>query len=98
RLRVYPPSAVVKIGDTAADVHEGRNAGVWSVGVLHSSGEVGLPAAQLAAMSPEQQDAAVRRARSRLLDAGAHEVIPTVADVPWLITELELRLRRGARP
>jgi phosphoglycolate phosphatase-like HAD superfamily hydrolase len=28
------PRAVVKVGDTVADVEEGRNAGAWTVSVL----------------------------------------------------------------
>lgn len=32
-LQRYPLSAFVKIGDTPADIDEGRNAGAWTVGV-----------------------------------------------------------------
>lgn len=32
-LDVYPPLSVVKVGDTAKDVGEGKNAGVWTIGV-----------------------------------------------------------------
>src|SRR5262249_44028154 len=35
-LEVYPPAAVVKIGDTIHDIYEGLNAGAWRVGVLQS--------------------------------------------------------------
>ena len=37
RLNVYPPSAVVKVGDTVVDIQEGKNAGAWSIGILISS-------------------------------------------------------------
>src|SRR5262249_50729092 len=37
KLAVYPPAAVIKIGDTFVDIEEGRNAGAWSVAVLSSS-------------------------------------------------------------
>jgi phosphonoacetaldehyde hydrolase len=33
RMQVYPLSAFVKVGDTPADIDEGRNAGAWTVGV-----------------------------------------------------------------
>lgn len=33
RMQVYPLSAFVKVGDTPADIDEGRNAGTWTVGV-----------------------------------------------------------------
>jgi phosphonoacetaldehyde hydrolase len=32
-LDVYPPGAVLKVGDKPSDVAEGRNAGVWTAGV-----------------------------------------------------------------
>src|SRR5262249_584672 len=33
RLQRYPLSTFVKVGDTPADIDEGRNAGTWTVGV-----------------------------------------------------------------
>ncbi len=37
-------------------------------------------------------------AELKLMDAGAHAVIPTVADLPNLLLELDARLLRGERP
>ena len=31
-LGVYPPEAIVKIGDTIPDIDEGLNAGAWTIG------------------------------------------------------------------
>ena len=42
RLNVYPPSAVVNVGDTVVDIQEGKNAGAWSIGILTSSNLLGL--------------------------------------------------------
>ena len=39
-LGIYPMKAIVKIGDTIADIEEGINAGMWSVGVVTSSNEM----------------------------------------------------------
>ena len=41
-LRIYPLSACVKIGDTESDIAEGRNAGMWTIGVTRSGNTVGL--------------------------------------------------------
>ena len=43
KLGVYPPSACVKIGDTPADVLEGLNAGVWTIGLTDTGNEEGDP-------------------------------------------------------
>lgn len=40
-LGVYPPSRCVKVGDTPSDIEEGRNAGMWTVGVVETGNEAG---------------------------------------------------------
>jgi phosphonoacetaldehyde hydrolase len=97
-LDVYPPAAVVKVGDTVPDIQEGRNAGVWSVGVTDSGSEIGCTAAELAAMPEPERAERARAAGRKLLAAGAHEIIPSAADLPALLDELTRRLAAGARP
>lgn len=95
---VYPPAAVLKVGDTVIDIADGRNAGCWSVGVVDSSNEMGLTAAELAALSPRELDIRREAVRDRYHAAGAHAVIDTVADVPRLVAELGVKLAEGVRP
>src|SRR5262249_32606034 len=97
-MDVYPPAAVVKVGDTVPDVEEGRNAGVWTVGVTDTGSEVGCTAAEFAALPAAERAGRVAAARRTLLDAGAHAVIPSAAEVPALLDELAVRLARGERP
>jgi phosphonoacetaldehyde hydrolase len=87
-LDVFPPSAVVKVGDTVADVEEGRNAGVWSVGVTRSSSEVGLGEEELNALPAPQRHDLLSRAAQKLRGAGAHAVIETLAELPELLAKL----------
>ncbi len=42
RLDVYPPGACVKVGDTATDMHEAKNAGLIAIGVTDSSSDAVL--------------------------------------------------------
>ncbi len=42
---VYPPSRVLKIGDTLVDMEEGRHAGAWTVGASKSGNMLGQPGA-----------------------------------------------------
>jgi phosphonoacetaldehyde hydrolase len=97
-LDVCPPAAVVKVGDTVPDVDEGRNAGVWTVGVTHTGSEVGCTAAELAVMSEAERSERVGIAGRKLLVAGAHDVIRSAADLPALLDDLNRRLARGERP
>ncbi len=41
-LGVYPMNHMIKVGDTVSDMKEGRNAGMWTVGVILGSSELGL--------------------------------------------------------
>src|SRR5262249_33167255 len=84
-LGTYPPSAVVKVGDTVPDIGEGLSAGAWSLGVTRTSSDVGCTEEQLAKLPGMLRQAKLRTARQNLLDAGAHAVLESVADLPgWL--------------
>ena len=48
-LGVYPPQAVVAIGDTIADIEAGLNAGVWAMGVTRTGNMLGLAQEDVAA-------------------------------------------------
>jgi phosphonoacetaldehyde hydrolase len=98
RLNVWPPASVVKIGDTIPDIEEGRNAGVWAVGVTSTGSDIGLLPQELEALPAAQRQSRLNAARQKLLAAGAHWVIETVAELPKLIVEIEERLDAGERP
>jgi phosphonoacetaldehyde hydrolase len=90
-LGVYPPSSVVKVGDTPADIAEGVNAGAWSVGVIASSSEVGLSEVAWKSLSERDRRAYVDSTRSKFEQAGAHATIETLVELPGLIADLENR-------
>ena len=85
RLGVYPPSAVVKVGDTVADIEEGLNAGARTVGVTTSGSEVGLSEAEWNALSPADQARVREKARRTFFAAHAHAVIDSLAELPELV-------------
>ena len=97
-LGVYPPSALVKVDDTAPGIEEGRAAGTWTVGVTASGNEVGLSLDAWRALTPAQQHTCTVRAGDVLRRAGAHFLIDTVADLPPVIDEIERRMAAGERP
>jgi len=89
RLGVYPMAACVKLGDTVADIGEGLNAGMWSIGVVEHGNEVGLTQEEFAALSKSDRAARCSVARKRLENAGAHYVIDRIAELPRIVTEIE---------
>ena len=98
RLGVFPMEAIVKVGDTPADILEGLNAGMWSVGVAKAGNEVGLNEAELLALDAHTLEAKLDRAYQRLQNAGAHYVVDTIADVPAVVDAITKRLVQGDRP
>jgi phosphonoacetaldehyde hydrolase len=97
-LGVFPPAAVLKVGDTVPDIGEGLAAGAWSVGVVRSSSEVGCTAAEWAALPPPEQERRSASGRGKLLAAGAHAVVDTLAELPAVLDTFNARLGRGEKP
>jgi phosphonoacetaldehyde hydrolase len=97
-LRCFPPASVVKVGDTAPDIGEGLSAGAWSVGILRSSSEVGCTEEEWEALPHAEQVRRLATCREKLLAAGAHAVVETLAELPTLLDDLEKRLGRGEKP
>ena len=97
-LGVYPPALVVKVGDTAPDIAEGRNAGSWSVGVTRTGSEVGCTEEELERIPEPQRQEKLAAARSKLFEAGAHSVIESVAQLPAVLSDFARSLQRGETP
>jgi phosphonoacetaldehyde hydrolase len=91
RLGAYPPSAVVKVGDTPVDMAEGRNAGAWAVGVTASGSLVGCSAEEWSALPGPERLTRCDSARRALLAAGAHAVLGSLEGLPALIDDLGQR-------
>jgi phosphonoacetaldehyde hydrolase len=89
RLGVRSIDEVVKIGDTAADMQEGKNAGCLCVGVLKGSSTLGLTEAGLLAKGNMETAALLEIAKRRYIAAGADVVIEDIAALPSLLQTLK---------
>lgn len=98
KTAVYPPAAVVKVGDTVPDIEAGRNAGVWSIGVTSSSSELGLTEDEYGQLSATERESRLAEIRQRLFSAGAHEVIDGLLELPALLDKLGSRPDAEANP
>ena len=90
-LKTLGVSAVrnaVKVGDTISDIREGLNAGVWSVGVIEGSSELGLSEAEYFALSPQERASACRRTAEAFRAAGADFVLRSLDELPQLVRSL----------
>lgn len=97
-MAVFPVEAVVKIGDTVADVEEGLNGGMWTIGLTITGNEVGLGLDEWRALDATAQARLRQAATQKLASAGAHYVADAVADVTPILDDIEARLARGERP
>ncbi|MCG8619196.1 MAG: phosphonoacetaldehyde hydrolase [Desulfobacterales bacterium] len=97
-LGVYPMEAMVKIGDTIADIEEGLNAGMWTVGIVKTGNEMGLSREELEALDPAEVERRTRAIRFRFEQAGAHYILDRTADVVPVIEEINSRLAAGEQP
>ena len=91
-------SSVVKVDDTVPGLQEGQNAGCWTVGVAASGNALGWSWDEWVQASEDERDHALKGAYATLRDAGAHEVIHSVADLKVALSAIEARIARGEQP
>lgn len=87
-LKVSSVKAAVKVGDTVADIQEGQNAGLITVGLIEGSSLMALSREQYDALSPEQQQAEIDRVRKVYADCGADYAIRNMSELPGLLGTL----------
>jgi phosphonoacetaldehyde hydrolase len=97
-LGIYPFEAWVKIGDTVTDIHEGLNAGMWTIGVTKTGNELGLTEAEVARLAPSDLRKRLDVIEKRLYEGGAHYVTESIEACPAIIESINARLARGERP
>ena len=81
KLELKDVSRVMKVGDTVSDILEGKNAGLVTVGILEGSSVMGLTQEEYEALSPEEWEAADKKAEQTYLEAGADYVVRDVRGV-----------------
>lgn len=91
-LAIPSVDCVLKFGDTIADIKEGVSAKTWSVGVVLGSNELGLTQDEVASLPAVELDARKAEVRRRMLEAGAHYVVDTIAELPAVIDEINRKL------
>ncbi|MCR6659967.1 MAG: phosphonoacetaldehyde hydrolase [Asticcacaulis sp.] len=97
-LGVWPARACVKVDDATVGIEEGREAGVWTIGVAASGNGTGLDLAEFTALSSEDRKIRVAASAEALREAGADFVVNSVADIADLLPELEARITAGVYP
>lgn len=97
-LGVYPMEALVKVGDTTADIQEGLNAGMWTVGIARTGNEMGLMQEDVLRLPAADLHHRLTQIRGKLFSAGAHFVIESTADLLPVIDQINIRLQQAVKP
>jgi phosphonoacetaldehyde hydrolase len=85
QLGVYPVSEILVVDDTTAGIQAGRNGGMWTVAVTQTGNALGLSQAETEALSAAELAARLQEAEAAFHAAGAHDCIPSIAQLPDLL-------------
>ena len=94
-LNVQDTDCVVKIGDTMEDIREGLNAKVWTIGVVVGSSELGLSQTEVNEMPEWELNEKIDLVKHKMIDAGSHFVIDSMAKLPEIIEQLNLNFQQA---
>lgn len=88
-LHIRSVDAVIKVGDTVADIMEGRNAGVTTVGIIEGSSVLGYCEAEYELLTDEEKIRAKTKATEIYKNCGADYVLDHMGGLIGLIDTLE---------
>ncbi|MBP6115343.1 MAG: phosphonoacetaldehyde hydrolase [Neisseriaceae bacterium] len=81
-------ASVIKVGDTASDIAEGKAAGVWTVGIVEGSSEMGLSEQEWLACTEAEKAAHRQRTEAAYKAYGADFVINDFSGLTQIVDTL----------
>lgn len=98
-MNVFPIQSVVKVDDTTTGIHEGLNAGCWTVGVTRYSNYMDVNSVEEAdQLSADEIARRKTHTADILIKSGAHYTIDSLAGIEPVIEDINRRLAAGERP
>jgi len=91
-LHIKQVNHVVKVGDTLVDIEEGLSAGVWTIGIIIGSSELGLTFEEFDTLSSNDKILAKEKVRSSFNRAGADFVIDSIYELPELLQKIDEKI------
>lgn len=79
---------VIKVGDTSADIREGKSAGVWSAGVIIGSSQMGLSRHEYDNLTFAEKEAVILRTNEAFKNEGADFTMRSIAELPGFINKI----------
>lgn len=88
-LGVYPPASCVKIGDTVSDIEEGKNAGMWTIGLTRTGNLIGLDAVSWEQLSECEKQDRLKSAEEIMRGAGADFVVEDLTECDRILAQID---------
>ena len=92
---ITDPREAVKVGDTVADIEEGKSAGCWTVGIIMGSSELGLSREEVKALSEQELNDRKTSARASYYKASADYIIEDMDELLGVIADIDRRLTQN---
>jgi phosphonoacetaldehyde hydrolase len=92
-MNVFPLSQMVKIGDTIADIQEGINAGMWTIGLTKSGNELGLSLTEAESADPVWMAQKIALAGRKMTTNGVDFVAEGVWDCWPILEEIDEQIQ-----
>lgn len=87
-LGVQNVAEVAKVGDTVSDIKEGKNAGVFTIGVIEGSSELAMTQEEFEALDRAAREAVCAKVAETFRAAGADTIIRNFSELPALIRQI----------
>jgi len=98
QLKAWPAGRCVAVDDAPVGIEAGRNAGLWTIGVVASGNGVGMGADAWAALDATEQEARLKPVIASFCNVGADFVIQSVADLAMALDAIEQAVDAGRHP
>lgn len=93
---ISDPREAVKVGDTVADIAEGKNADCWTVGIIMGSSELGLTRDEVSALPESELESRKALVRAAYYKAGADYIIDDMNELSDIIADINRKLDQNA--
>ena len=99
-MNIWSIDSVIKVDDTCSGIEEGLNAGCWTIAVYGWSNYTDIDSMeQWNNMDIQQQNQRKMNSKMKLInESGAHYVIESIVDLPFVVDDINDRLKMGQSP
>ena len=97
-LNIPEIKSIVKIDDTVSGIHEGLNAGCWTVGIAQYSNYMNINDPKTTILHDLNYQIKLNGCKDKFIEAGAHYTINNITELPKIISDINNKLNLGIKP